>query len=110
MSLHGNRSDTANRVRKVMVKPLPINRNRARGKSTINDNYCYTSVVGKKNSVYVTDKLDTWNVKMAGQKDCLFVTGKRKTVNFLPVNACAVTHVPFAGELHKSRHCSLSRN
>ena len=77
-------------------------RHRPRGKSTRNDNYCYASVAGKKNSVYVTGKLNRFDVKMTGEEDCLFVTSKRKTVIFLPVNSGVVTRVTFEGGLpHK---------
>ena len=48
---HGSRSNTGSRVRMVLVKPLPINRNRPRGRNIINDNYCFVNVAGKKDSV-----------------------------------------------------------
>ena len=67
-----------------MARPLLINRNWPRGKSTINDNFCVNRVAGKKNCVYVTSKVNCLNAVpvIAGQKDCLFLTGKRETVNF----------------------------
>ena len=85
----------------VKAMPPTINNVRPRGKRNINDSYCVNCVVGKRNRVHVTGKLNSLSVKtkIARQKDCLFVTTKRKTVNFLPVNSCVVTHVPFAGRL-----------
>ena len=62
------------------------------------------SVARKKNCV--TSKLDTLNslsVNLAGKMDCVFVTGKRKTVATLPVKSCVVTHVPFAGGLPQKK-------
>ena len=60
-------------------------------------------MASKKNSEHVTGKLNNLNVKMAREKDCLSVTGKRKKVNFLRVNSCAVIHVPFAGGLPQKK-------
>ena len=34
--------------------------------------------------------------RIAGEKDCLFVTDKKETANFLPVNSCVVNHVHFS--------------
>ena len=84
--LHGSRLNTGNRVRKVKARPLLIKRNRPRGKSTINDNYCVNCMVGKKNCVHVTGRVNILNVvpEIAGQKDCLFVTDK-----LLCCNSCS---------------------
>ena len=60
-------------------------------------------MAGKKNSVHVTGKLNILDLKMAGEKDCLVVTDKRKTVPFLSVNSCVVTHVPFVGGLPQKK-------
>ena len=49
--------------------------------------------------VWPSRKLNTLNVEMGGQKDFCLLTDKRKIVNFLPVNSCVVTHVPFVGGL-----------
>ena len=45
------------------------------------------------------------------------MTGKRETVNFLPINSCIVTHVPFAGDLPQKKgvnpdivHCPVIKN
>ena len=48
-----------------------------------------------KNCVHVTGKLNSLNVEteIAGLKDCFLVTVMRKTVDFLPVKSCVVTHV-----------------
>ena len=61
VSLPGNRLNSNNRARKIVVKPLPINRNWPRGKNTINYNYCVNCVTGKKNCVHVTSKRQTVN-------------------------------------------------
>ena len=73
-------------------KPLLINRSLPRGQSSINDNYCVNCVGGKKNCEHVTSKVDQQSVVpvIAREKDCLFVTSKRETVNFLHVKSCAV--------------------
>ena len=96
VSLPGNRSNTNNRARKVVAWPQHTSRNRPGVLSTINNNYCVDCVAGK-NSVQVTGKVDSINVvPVIAREDCLFVTNRRDTVIFLPVNPCVVTHVHFA--------------
>ena len=54
--------------------------------------------------MHVNYKVDSLNVVpvISGEKDCLFVTSKRETVNLLPIKSCVVTHVHFAkGYLQK---------
>ena len=53
-------------------------------------------MAGKKGSVHVTGKLNSWGVE-TGIVGRTVVIGKRKTVNILPVNSCVVTHFSFAG-------------
>ena len=50
-----------------------------------------------------SDTLNSLNVNVIRQKDCAFVTGKRKTVDILPINSCVVTYVPFAGGLPQKK-------
>ena len=63
----------------------------------------------------MTVKLNSLKVEsqIARQKDCLFVTGKRETVNFLAVdsccNSCSSCRRVATKERCKSRHCSSSR-
>ena len=44
-------------------------------------------------------QLNSFSVNVAGKKDYVFVTGKRKTLDTLPVNSCVVAHVPFAPKI-----------
>ena len=95
----GNKSSMDSRVRKVVVKPQPINGNWPRGRNIINDNNCVTSVASKKNCVHVTGKSDMLNCEGGQKNHCFFVTSKRKTVYILHIMSYVVTPVPFAGGL-----------
>ena len=57
----GNKSETGKLVRKVEVKPQTSTRSRPKGLRSINDNYCVSNVVGLKNSVIASDKMEGLN-------------------------------------------------
>ena len=57
----GNKSETGKLVRKVGVKPQTSTRSRPKGLRSINDNYCVSNVVGLKDSVIVSDKMEGLN-------------------------------------------------
>ena len=57
----GNKSETGKLVRKVEVKPQTSTKSRPKDLRSINDNYCVSNVVGLKNSVIVSDKMEGLN-------------------------------------------------
>ena len=57
----GNRSETGKLVRKVGVKLQTSTRSRPKGLRSTNDNYCVSNVVGLKDSVIVSDKMEGLN-------------------------------------------------
>ena len=57
----GNKSETGKLVRKVGVKPQTSTRSLPKGLRSINDNYCVSNVVGLKDSVIVSDKMEGLN-------------------------------------------------
>ena len=63
-----------------MARPQHSPRNLPRGPSLINDNYCVNSVIGQKNSVYVTGQGDLDPAPVVAEKS-------KVTLN-LYVNSC----------------------
>ena len=57
----GNKSETGKLVRKVGVKPQTSTRSWPKGLRSINDNYCVSNVVGLKDSVIVSNKMESLN-------------------------------------------------
>ena len=57
----GNKSETSKLVRKVEVKPHTSTKSRPKDLRSINDNYCVSNVVGLKDSVIVSDKMEGLN-------------------------------------------------
>ena len=57
----GNKSETGKLVRKVEVKPQTSTKSRPKCLRSINDNYCVSNVVGLKDSVIVSDKMEGLN-------------------------------------------------
>ena len=57
----GNKSETGKLVRKVEVKPQTSTKSRPKDLRSINDNYCVSNVVGLKDSVIVSDKMEGLN-------------------------------------------------
>ena len=57
----GNKSETGKLVRKVEVKPQTSTESRPKGLRSINDNYCVSNVVGLKDSVIVSNKMEGLN-------------------------------------------------
>ena len=54
----GNKSETGKLVRKVEVKPQTSTKSQPKDLRSINDNYCVSNVVGLKDSVVVSDKME----------------------------------------------------
>ena len=85
-----NNLETSKLFRKVVVKPQTSPKSLPRGSRNINDNYCVLNVAGVKNSVHVSGKKKDLNPSP--------VTSKSKTV-FLHVssfvaNVHSVTGLP----------------
>ena len=57
----GNKSETSKLVRKVEVKPQTSTKSRPNDLRSINDKYCVSNVVGLKDSVIVSDKMEGLN-------------------------------------------------
>ena len=75
----GSRLETGKWDRKVVVKPQTSPKSRPRVQRKVNDNYCVLNVAGVKDSVHVSGKKKDLNPSP--------VTSKSKTV-FLHVNSC----------------------
>ena len=84
---HGSRLETGKLLRKVVVKSQTSARSRPGDLKSINDNHCFSNVVGLVNSVNVSDKMEGLNPPPS-------VTNKSETV-FPHVNSF-VASVPFA--------------
>ena len=82
----GSKLEISKLVRKVVAKPQISPKRRPRDLRSINDNYCVSNVVGVRNSVHVSDKMEDLNPSQ--------VTSKSETVilhvNFFVANVHSV--------------------
>ena len=86
----GNKSETGKLVRKVEVKPQTSTKSRPKDLRSVNDNYCVSNVVGLKDSVIVSDKMEGLNPPP--------VTDQKNSKVTLNVDSC-VASVPIVTRL-----------